>query len=113
VAISVFSSWLLVVSFWLFVINQKNHMNHMNQITNKLSSYRNPCPRTELVYIAILQRMGGEQRLKTAFGLYEMAHSLSKQNILEQDQNITEEELRRRLRQRFGYDTGRFTDQDN
>ena len=88
-----------------------NHRNHI--ISHKLSSYRNPCPRTELVYIAILQRMGGEKRLKTAFGLYEMAHNLSKQSILEQDQNITEEELRRRLRQRFGYDTRRFTDQDS
>ena len=76
---------------------------------NNISQYRNTCPWTEGVYIENLRKMGGEKRLKVAFQLYEMAVNLSKQNIIESNPGITEKELKQKLFERFGYDTGRFT----
>lgn len=75
---------------------------------NKKSQYRNISTWTEGVYIENLRKMGGEKRLKVAFQLYEMAVNLSKQNIIESNPAITGKELKKKLFERFGYDTGRF-----
>lgn len=83
--------------------NKKSKLKSQN-----FSEYLKKCPQTEPVYIEVLKRMDGEERLKTAFELYEIALNLCKQNILEQDPNITEKELKKILFKRFGYGTGRF-----
>ena len=75
---------------------------------NKNFQYRSISPWTEAVYIENLRKMGGEKRLKVAFRLYEMAVNLSKQNIIESNPAITGKELKKKLFERFGYDTGRF-----
>ena len=79
---------------------------------NKKSQYRNISTWTEGVYIENLRKMGGEKRLKIAFQLYEMAVNLSKQNIIESNPSITGKELKKKLFERFGYDTGRFASKD-
>jgi len=43
---------------------------------------------------------------------YEMAVNLSKQNIIESSPSITGKELKKKLFERFGYDTGRFASKD-
>jgi len=75
---------------------------------NKNFQYRNISTWTEGVYLENLRKMGGEKRLKIAFQLYEMAVNLSKQNIIGSNPTITEKELKQKLFERFGYDTGRF-----
>ena len=79
---------------------------------NKKSQYRNISTWTEGVYLENLRKMGGEKRLKVAFQLYEMAVNLSKQNIIESKPSITGKELKKKLFERFGYDTGRFASKD-
>jgi len=79
---------------------------------NKKSQYRNISTWTEGVYLENLRKMGGEKRLKVAFQLYEMAVNLSKQNIIESNPAITGKELKKKLFERFGYDTGRFASKD-
>lgn len=54
----------------------------------------------------------GEKRLKIAFQLYEMAINLSKQNIIESNPGITGKELKKKLFERFGYNTGRIASKD-
>ncbi|MDH7513921.1 MAG: hypothetical protein QHH14_13320 [Clostridiales bacterium] len=51
--------------------------------------------------------MTGERKLKIAFQLYEMALSLCRQSIREQNPDIEEEELKKALLKRFGYDSRR------
>jgi len=75
---------------------------------DNISQYRNISTWTEGVYLENLRKMGGEKRLKVAFQLYEMAVNLSKQNIIESNPSITGKELKKKLFERFGYDTGRF-----
>ena len=79
---------------------------------NKNFQYRNISTWTEGVYLENLRKMGGEKRLKVAFQLYEMAVNLSKQNIIESNPAITGKELKKKLFERFGYDTGRFASKD-
>jgi|GEM_PF-1428359 len=85
-------------------INKKNRSR-----IQEYSQYRKICPQTEPVYLEILRSMDGEKRLKTAFKLYEIALNLSRQNVLEQNPNITEKELKKILFKRFGYGPRRST----
>ncbi len=80
----------------------------IDKVCNKNFQYRNISTWTEGVYLENLRKMGGEKRLKVAFQLYEMAVNLSKQNIIELNPTTTEKELKQKLFERFGYDTGRF-----
>lgn len=82
-----------------------------NPQTEDSSEFQKICPRTEPVYLEILRKMEGEQRLKTAFELYEIALNLCKQSIIEQYPSIKQEELKKELFERFGYGSGRSTDQ--
>jgi len=89
-------------------MNRKSHSR-----IQEYSQYRKICPETEPVYLEILRRMGGEKRLRTAFELYEIALNLSRQSVLEQNPNITEKELKKKLFKRFGYDPRRFIDKSS
>jgi len=88
---------------------KKNKKN--NSQTENSSEFQKICPRTEPVYLEILRKMEGEKKLKTAFELYEIALNLCKQSIIEQFPNIQQKELKKELLKRFGYGTGRSTDQ--
>ena len=57
---------------------------------------------------------GGKERgsLVAAMLRYEMAVNLSKQNIIESNPAIIGKELKKKLFERFGYDTGRFASKD-
>lgn len=82
-------------------------MMKISRISQILSKYRDICPRTEPKYIEILQKMGGAKRLKTAFELYEMALNFCRHNIKEQNPDVSDAELKKKVLERFGYDTGR------
>lgn len=86
------------------------HKKESRPTAQDISEYQKKCPQTEFVYIKILREMAGEKRLKTAFELYELALNLCKQSILEQNQNISEVDLKKMMFERFGYGSGRFTD---
>lgn len=68
------------------------------------SKYNNIHPKTEEVYIKNLRNMNGEKRLKIAFQLSELAISLCKANILENNPDISEQDLKRKLFERLGHD---------
>ena len=53
--------------------------------------------------------MDGAKKLRISFELYEIALNLCKQNIREQNPEIPEEELKKHLWRRMGYDSGRST----
>ena len=88
-------------------------MKSIGEVSQRLSVYQAGCPQTEPVYIEILRKMGGEKRLRVALELYEIALNLARQNILEKYPDITEEELKRKIFERFGYDTGRLAGKSN
>lgn len=88
---------------------KKNKRN--NSQTGDSSEFQKICPQTEAVYLKILRKMEGEKKLKTAFELYEIALNLCKQSIIEQFPNIQQKELKKKLLKRFGYGSGRSTDQ--
>lgn len=82
-------------------------MRKIRKISQILSRYRDVCPRTEPKYLEILRKMGGEKRLKIAFELYEMALDLCKHNIKEQFPDISDENLSKKVQERFSYDSAR------
>ena len=92
---------------------QGDEMKSIGELSQRLSVYQASCPQTEPVYIEILRKMGGEKRLRVALELYEIALNLARQNILEKYPDITEEELKRKIFERFGYDTGRLAGKSN
>lgn len=52
-------------------------------------------------YVAALRRLSGEQKLRTAFGLYWSARSLKGAAIREQHPDWTEEQVQRRVKEIF------------
>ena len=82
-----------------------------NGMPNKIRRYRDSNLYTERFYIENLRRMGGEKRLKVAFGLYEMALNLCKSSIIEGDPGISDFELKKKVLERFGYDSTGYPNQ--
>lgn len=82
--------------------SKRNHKKNQREYTD-----------TDHMYFEVLRKMDGEKRLKTSFELYEIALNLCKQNILEQNPNISKEKLKEILFERFGYGPGRFADKNH
>lgn len=52
-------------------------------------------------YVATLRRMSGEQKLRTAFGLYWSARKLKAARLREQHPDWTEEQVQQRVKEIF------------
>lgn len=55
----------------------------------------------EEIYLARLRRMTGEERMRRAFELCRFAWKIAEQSIRNEFPNISDEELKKKLRQRI------------
>jgi len=70
----------------------------MNQYTNKN-------PYTEEFYLENLRKMNGEKRLKAGLHLRDLAVTLCKEGIRQQNPGLDEKEMEKELFRRLGYDS--------
>ncbi len=73
-----------------------------------VKQYRDSNPYTEKFYIENLRGMSGERRLQIGFELRDLAISICIEGIRRQFPGISEEQERRELLRRLGYDPERF-----
>lgn len=55
----------------------------------------------ELIYLAKLRKMSGEQRFRIGAGLYDLAIKIAKAGIISQNPGISERELKKELLRRI------------